>query len=119
MKDFRSLKVWELAHRQTLKVYEATASFPKDELYGLTSQLRRASSSVAANIAEGCGRRSDAELSRFSVIALGSASEMEYLLILSLDLGYLERSLYQTLHDQTIQVKRMLGGLIRKLNTGS
>ena len=71
MKDFRSLKVWEKAHNLTLRTYEATASFPKDELFGLTHQMRKASSSIAANIAEGCGRRSDAELSRFAGIAFG------------------------------------------------
>jgi len=78
VKDFRKLAVWEKAHRLTLDMYKATASFPKDELYGLTSQVRRASISIPANIAEGCGRNGDVELARFLQIAMGSASELEY-----------------------------------------
>ena len=82
MKDFRNLQVWEKAHKLTLSLYRATQSFPKEEVYGITSQLRRASSSIPTNIAEGCGRGSDAELGRFLQIAMGSASEVEYLALL-------------------------------------
>jgi four helix bundle protein len=78
MKDFRTLTVWQKAHQLTLAVYKATRGFPKEEMYGLTSQVRRASSSIPANIAEGCGRDGDAELARFFQIAMGSASELEY-----------------------------------------
>ena len=78
MQDFRQLRVWQLAHELTLDVYRITKSFPKDEQYGLTSQLRRCSSSIAANIAEGCGRGSDSEFARFLQIAMGSACEFEY-----------------------------------------
>lgn len=78
MKDFKKLKAWEKSHQLTLAIYKVTRSFPKDELYGLTSQMRRASVSIPANIAEGCGRGSDAELARFCHIAMGSASELEY-----------------------------------------
>jgi len=78
VKAFRDLKVWEKAHQLTLQVYKATAPFPKEEMYGLTSQIRRAAASIPANIAEGCGRSSDAELGRFLQIAMGSASELEY-----------------------------------------
>ena len=74
MKDFRELQVWQKAHELTLAVYRATASFPREELYGLTAQLRRSSSSIAANLAEGCGRNGDAELARFCSMAMGSAS---------------------------------------------
>jgi four helix bundle protein len=88
MRDFRELKVWEKAHRLTLSVYSATKAFPKDELYGLTSQVRRAASSVPANLAEGCGRETDAEFVRFCQVAFGSANELEYHLLLSKDLGY-------------------------------
>ena len=116
MKDFRSLKVWEKAHNLTLRTYEATASFPKDELFGLTHQMRKASSSIAANIAEGCGRRSDAELSRFAGIAFGSANELEYFFLLSADLKYIEEDLYRDLQDQIENIKRMLAGLIRSLH---
>ncbi|MHB2017325.1 MAG: four helix bundle protein [Candidatus Xenobia bacterium] len=74
MRDFRSLKVWQKSHQLTLAVYSATKGFPKDELYGLTSQVRRAAASIAANIAEGCRRNGSAELARFCHIAMGSAS---------------------------------------------
>ena len=86
MKDFRELQVWRKAHELTLAVYQITASFPREELYGLTAQLRRAGSSIAANLAEGCGRNGDAELARFCSIAMGSASELEYHLLLARDL---------------------------------
>ncbi|HEX2712253.1 MAG TPA: four helix bundle protein, partial [Candidatus Acidoferrales bacterium] len=83
MKDYRELKVWQRAHDLTLAVYQATGSFPREELYGLTTQMRRASSSIAANLAEGCGRGGDAELNRFCSIASGSASELQYFLLLA------------------------------------
>jgi len=85
MKDFRKLDVWAKAHALTLAIYRVTAGFPTEERYGLTSQLRRACVSIPTNIAEGCGRNSDAELARFAEIAMGSSSEVEYLLLLSRD----------------------------------
>ena len=85
MKDFRQLKVWEKAHHLALEVYKTTATFPKEEIYGLTSQLRRASVSIPTNIAEGCGRNTNADFARFLQIAMGSASETEYELILAHD----------------------------------
>jgi four helix bundle protein len=89
MKDFHALKVWRKAHQLTLAVYRITATFPRTEQYGLTSQLRRACSSVAANLAEGCGRDGDAEFARFCSIAMGSASELEYHLLQAKDLKLL------------------------------
>ena len=83
MKNFRDLRVWEKAHKLALDLYVATQKFPKEELYGLTSQLRRAAGSIPTNIAEGCGRGSDGELAQFAQIAAGSTSEVEYLLQLS------------------------------------
>jgi four helix bundle protein len=83
VKDFRQLKVWQKAHELTLAVYRLTATFPREELYGLRNQLRRAGSSIAANLAEGCGRNGDAELARFCSMAMGSASELEYHLLLA------------------------------------
>ena len=77
VKDFRHLQVWEKAHQLTLEIYRVTTQFPRTETYGLTSQVRRASSSICANLAEGCGRNGDAELARFCGIARGSASELE------------------------------------------
>ncbi|HYL82021.1 MAG TPA: four helix bundle protein [Candidatus Acidoferrum sp.] len=115
MKDFRRLKVWQKAHFLTLKVYEATRTYPKEELYGLTAQMRRSSSSIPTNIAEGCGRGGDVEFARFLQIAMGSASELEYELILSRDLHYLNLDEYEHLNQDTIEVKRMLAPFIGKL----
>jgi four helix bundle protein len=115
MKDFRKLKVWQKAHRLALKVYEITRTFPREELYGLTAQMRKSSSSVPMNIAEGCGRGSDLEFGRFLQIAMGSASELEYQLILARDLAYLKPEEYEDLERDTAEVKRMLAPFIGKL----
>jgi four helix bundle protein len=115
MQDFKELKVWEKAHELTLKVYAASAQFPKEEIFSLTNQMRRSSASVPTNIAEGCGRESPAELANFLRISMGSASELEYQLLLARDLGYLPNDLYSTMHAQVCEVKRMLTGLIRKI----
>ena len=117
MRDFRSIKAWEKAHQVALAVYAATKGLPREEVYGLTSQMRRSASSVPTNIAEGCGRTGDAELSRFCQIAFGSATELEYQLLLSRDLEYLDQSSYEPLRDATIEVKRMLGALITTLRS--
>jgi four helix bundle protein len=115
MKDFRKLMVWQKAHRLTLSVYEVTRKFPREELYGLTGQMRKSSSSIPMNIAEGCGRGSDLEFGRFLQIAMGSASELEYQLILAHDLAYLESNEYEGLNRDTAEVKRMLAPFIGKL----
>jgi four helix bundle protein len=115
MKDFKELKVWEKAHVLTLEVYEETRSFPKEELYGLTSQLRRAAASVAANIVEGCGRRSDGEFTRFLQIARGSASELEYHILLARDLHLLTEVAFRSLDTKVVEVERMLTGLVKKV----
>lgn len=115
LRDFRELKVWEKAHQLTLSIYQATSKFPKEELYGLTSQIRRSCASIPANIAEGCGRNGDAELARFLQIAMGSASELEYHLLLAHDLKILETPEYESLASRTIEVKRMLTSFIQKL----
>src|SRR5579884_1396517 len=107
MKDFKDLKVWEKAHGMTVAVYSASRGFPKEEIYGLTSQLRRAAVSVSANIAEGCGRRSDGEFLRFLQIARGSASEVEYHLLLARDLKLLPASAHNELEKQVAEVQRM------------
>lgn len=114
MKGFRSLKVWVKAHEVTLAVYELTRRFPKEELFGLTSQLRRSAASVGANIAEGCGRRSDGEMCRFLQIARGSASELEYHLLLAHDLHMLEDGSFQDVEQQVDEVQRMLTSLIQR-----
>lgn len=115
MRDFRKLDVWAKAHALTLVVYQLTARFPKHELYSLTSQLRRSAASVGANIAEGCGRGSERDFARFLTMALGSASETEYHLLLACDLGYLPADDYPGLDARIKEVKRMLTGLQRKL----
>jgi four helix bundle protein len=114
MKSFKELQVWQKAHGMTLNVYRVTREFPKDEMYGLTSQLRRSAASVGANIAEGCGRRSDGEMCRFLQIARGSASEIEYHLLLARDLRYLAERDFQELSKQADEVQRMLTALMQR-----
>ena len=118
MKDFRDLKVWHKAHETTLAVYRATASFPNDERFGLTSQLRRAGYSIPANIAEGCGRGSEADLARFLQIAMGSACEVEYYLLLAKDLRFLPAPDCERVASLVVEVKRMLASLIRRIRAG-
>ena len=115
MRDFRKLRVWEKAHTLALKIYKVTEEFPRDELYGLTSQIRRACVSIPTNIAEGCVRSSDADFSRFLYIALGSTSELEYLILLSMDLKYIKNELYIELNSDINQIKKMLISMIQKL----
>jgi four helix bundle protein len=115
MRDFRKLKVWEKAHRLTLQVYAETRLFPKQELYGLTSQVRRASASIPANIAEGCGRAGEKELARFLDIAAGSASELEYHLLLDHDLDLLHTTVHSHLTKSVQEVKQMLTSLTRTI----
>jgi four helix bundle protein len=116
VRDFKKLSVWRKSHEFTLGLYTATTQFPGAELYGLTSQLRRAAASVPANLAEGCGRDSDAELARYVRIAMGSGNEVEYLLILARDLGYLSADNYESLMNGLLEVKRMLAGLLTRLS---
>jgi four helix bundle protein len=119
MQDFRELKVWEKAHSLTLEIYRVTRSFPANELYGLTSQIRRAAVSIAANISEGCGRETRPDFARFLQNAAGSASEVEYHLLLAKDLGYLSPEVCADLGDSTREIKRMLSGLIQRLKRSS
>ena len=115
MKDFRSLKVWEKAHALTLAIYKSTERFPKQELHSLTNQIQRAAVSIPANIAEGCGKDSDAELKRYFSIAMGSAGELEYLLLLAHDLGYLQASVYQSIQSNLVETRKMLNVFIQTL----
>jgi four helix bundle protein len=113
------MKVWEKAHQLTLEVYRATANFPREEAYGLTSQIRRASASICANPAEGCARSGDKEFARFCCIARVSASELEYHLLLAKDLRFLQAALHEKLASEAIEIKRMLTALIQKLTAES
>lgn len=116
MKDFRKLKVWEKAHHLALDTYRYTATFPREERYGLTSQMRRCASSIPSNIAEGCGSGSDADFARFLQIALRSASEFEYQALLAHELNYLDEANFEASTHRTREVKRMLSGLLKRLN---
>jgi len=108
MQNYKDLKVWEKAHQFTLEVYEVTKTFPKEEVYSLTNQLRRAASSIPANIAEGCGKSTQAEFARYLNVSLGSANEAEYFLILSKDLKYLNEMLFNKLFTLINEIKAML-----------
>jgi len=115
MQNYKDLKVWAKAHQLTLKVYMLSKRFPKEELYSLTNQLRRSMSAIPANIAEGCGKNSQKDLGNYLNIALGSANEAEYFLLLSRDLEYLTVDEHDVLHDNINEIKAMLISLISKV----
>jgi four helix bundle protein len=115
MEDFKNLKVWTKAHDLTLVVYQKTRCFPKEEMYGLTSQMRRSAASVGANIAEGCGRRSDGEMRRFLQIARGSAGELEYHLLLAKDLRFLQEADFADLEARVLEIQRMLASFAARV----
>jgi four helix bundle protein len=117
MTDFKQLKVWRKAHEMVIETYRVTAAFPKEEMYGLTSQLRRAAASVGANIAEGCGRRSDGEMVRFLQIARGSATEVEYHVLLARDLHFMEEDDFRTLTRQSDELQRMLTAFMQTVRS--
>ncbi len=117
MKDFRTLKVWQKAHQFALAVYKTTKDFPREELYGLTSQIRRSSISIPTNIAEGAGRFTDKDFARFLQISMGSASEAEYQLLLARDLGFMNDEHYNTLQTQVVDVKKMLASFLQTLRS--
>jgi four helix bundle protein len=116
-RDFRTVKAWKRSHRLVLEVYRLTATFPREEAFGLTSQARRAAASIPANIAEGCGR-GGGDLVRFCRIALGSASELDYHLMLAHDLQLLSLEQYDYLARETEEVQRMLRSYIDKVTNG-
>jgi four helix bundle protein len=115
MRNYMDLQVWEKAHRLTLAIYRGTHDFPKEERFGLTSQLRRSSAPIAANLAEGCGRRSDGEMARFIQISMGSGTELSYHLLLARDLGFLKNADYSSLNSDLGEVMRMLSSLSQKI----
>ena len=108
MRDFHNLLIWKRSHQLTLEVYKVSQSFPKEELFGLTSQIRRAVSSVPTNIAEGCGRNSNKDFAHFLQIAIGSASEVEYELLLAHDLQYINKDEYERLINETVAIRKMI-----------
>ncbi len=116
MQNFRQLQVWQKGHQLNLMIYSTTANFPKNEMFGLTSQMRRAAVSITANLAEGCGRGSDADFARFVFMSMGSACELESHLELAKDLKFLSENDYRAALDLLIQIKRMLTAFIQKLS---
>jgi four helix bundle protein len=119
MRDFKKMQVWEKAHQFVLRLYPITARFPKEETYGLTSQIRRAAASIPANIAEGAGRETQAELAHFLYIASGSAAELDYHLLLARDLGYIDSRDYAELEDCITEIKRMLYGFSQTVKSNT
>ncbi len=115
MQDFKDLIVWKKAHENALAIYDLTKSFPKDEIYGITSQLRRASVSVPTNIAEGCGKFTKKDFANFLQISLGSSHEVEYLIFLVFELKYIDEKDYLQLNKSVNEVKAMLISLIKKI----
>ena len=108
MRDFSKLFIWQKSHKLVMSIYDITNKFPKSEIYGLTSQIRRASSSIPINISEGCGRSSNTDFARFLQIAIGSACEVEYELLLAKDLKYIEDQEYQNLSKEIISIRKMI-----------
>ena len=117
MRDFKKLEVWRRGHTLTLAVYKATGAFPREELYGLTSQMRRASAAISADVAEGCGRGSNADLARFLQIAFGSASELENHLLLARDLLLIQPADHKRLNGEVVEIQLMLASFIKSLKT--
>ena len=114
MRNYKNLQVWEKARALTLAVYAGTRGFPYEERFGLTSQIRRSCASVPANLAEGCGRRSDKEMARFIQISMGSGAELSYHLLLAKDLGLMKNEDYSRLDLALSEVMRMLSALSQK-----
>lgn len=117
MRDFRKLSVWQKSHQLTLAIYKSITFYPKEEMYGLTNQMRRSAVSVPSNIAEGCGRNTQSQLAHFLNIGMGFASELEYQLILSKDLGFINDQIFKEQTNQVTEVKRMLTSLHQKVSS--
>jgi len=117
MKDFREMQVWNKGHKLALEIYKLTAGFPREEVFGLSSQIRRAAVSIPTNIAEGCGRGNPKELKQFLKISMGSASEVEYQILLSYELCYMDRKKYDSLKSDIQEVKKMLSSYIVKIGS--
>ena len=115
MQDFHSLLIWQKGHELTLKVYEASKSFPKEEMFALTSQVRRAAYSIPTNIAEGCGRKTNADFSHFLQMSIGSSSELEYEILLAKDLNYISEDSYNQLSSDVVELRKMIIRFQKKL----
>ena len=117
MRNYRELQIWTKAHVLTLELYRLSRGFPREEMYGLTSQLRRAAVSIGANLAEGCGRRTSSELARFVKIAMGSASELDYHLLLCRDLGFISEGDFTTSETKLTEVRKMLTSFLSSVES--
>ena len=117
MKDFREMQVWNKGHKLALEIYKLTGGFPREEIYGLSSQIRRAAVSIPTNIAESCGRGSAKELKQFLKISMGSASEVEYQILLSYELRYMDRKTYDNLNSDIQEIKKILSSYIVKIGS--
>lgn len=115
MQDFRKVRVWQAARELTVVVYRVTAGYPRQEQYGLTSQMRRSALSIGANLAEGCGRGTDKDLKRFVQVAFGSSLELLHHLIISADLGFLTETEFQRVEERLVSVRKMLAAFIKRL----
>jgi four helix bundle protein len=116
MRNFRQLSVWSKRHLLTLKFYTITKSYPKEEMFGLVSQLRRAAYSIPSNTTKGCGRNTTPDFKRFPTITSGSSSEVTYQLFLSNQLGFISDTVYKELENQTIEIRKIIYVLIKKLD---
>ncbi|HEY0056778.1 MAG TPA: four helix bundle protein [Pedobacter sp.] len=114
MRNFQDLLIWQKSHQLTLNIYKITQSFPKEEIHSLISQMRRSSSSIPTNIAEGCGRNSNPEMKRFLIYSAGSSSELEYQLILSKDLSYIPEHTYNELCGSVVEIRKMIHSFCAK-----
>lgn len=119
MRNFKNLFVWKKSHQLVLSIYKSTTGFPKDEIYSLVSQMRRSASSIPSNIAEGCGRQTQSQFAYFLNISMGSASELEYLILLAKDLHYISDTVYSQQTKNVEEIKRMLTSLHQKISTES
>ena len=117
MLNFKDLAIWQRSHKLTIEIYRATLKFPKEEIYGLTSQIRRAAASIPTNIAEGCGRRTNAELANFLNIASGSASEVEYEILLAKEVGYITAEQCELWTKEIGEIRSMLAAYMKRLKT--
>jgi four helix bundle protein len=115
MKDYRKILAWQKSHELVLQIYGLTEKFPKHELFGLTSQLRRAAVSVPTNIAEGYGRTTDVEIARFMDISLGSVNQMEYLLLLCMELKYITKDSSDQIFPKLVEIRKMLIAFVKTL----
>lgn len=117
MRDFTQLEFWSRSHQLTLSIYKITTNFPKEEQFGLSSQMRRSAASIPANIAEGCGRSSPLDTKRFFTFASGSISELQYQLLLSKDLVYINNQQFKELSEELTSIRKMIYRYSQKLES--